>query len=191
MMREVHPDVASSSNGTSLHSATSVNDAYRVLVDPARRFEYDRQRRLSGSAVPSSPESSARYEYRYDAGDGVAYQASAARQSPPNRRVPWRGVVAVIVAGAAGVVVLSAVTDPTVPRAPDGLLQSGSCVAFEPNGDAREIACAGVDDVVMDVLVPFDGQCPQGTVGHRDRQGMGIACIESPQVSPSRAATIP
>ena len=24
-------------------------------------------------------------------------------------------------------------------RAPDGILQPGSCVAFEPNGDAREV----------------------------------------------------
>ena len=39
-------------------------------------------------------------------------------------------------------------------------------------------ACGGGDDdIVVAVLVPLDGVCPTGTVGHRDRQGLGIACV--------------
>ena len=26
-------------------------------------------------------------------------------------------------------------------------------------------------------LVPFDGVCPTGALPHRDRQGMGVACV--------------
>ena len=67
--------------------------------------------------------------------------------------------------------------DPKVEQ-PDGILRPGSCVAFEPNGDAREVTCTGdVGDIVIEQLVPLDGQCPTGTVGHRDRQGLGIACV--------------
>ncbi len=173
LMRVVHPDVASSGNGTGLHSAADVNEAYRVLIDPERRLAYDRQRRVSGSAIPPTQQP----QYRYESSDHPVYQRPVSRPSSPDRRVPWRGVLAVVLSGVVGVVVLSAVADPSVPRSPDGVLQSGSCVTIEPNGDAREIACTGVDDIVMDVLVPFDIPCPQGTVGHRDRQGMGVACI--------------
>lgn len=172
-MRVVHPDVASSGNGTARHSAAEVNEAYRVLVDPGRRSMYDQQRRVSGSAVPPAQSP----QYRYESNDDRQYQRPISRPSSPDRRVPWRGVLAVVLAGVMGVVVLSAVADPSVPRSPDGVLQPGSCVTIEPNGDAREIACTGVDDIVMDVLVPFDVPCPQGTVGHRDRQGMGVACL--------------
>ena len=172
-MRVVHPDVASSDNGTAQHSAAEVNEAYRVLVDPARRSAYDQRHRASGSAVPPTDQP----QYRYEASDHLVYQRPSSRPSSPDRRVPWRGVLAVMVVGVVGVVVLSAVANPSVPRSPDGVLQSGSCVTIEPNGLAREIACTGVDDIVMDVLVPFDIPCPQGTVGHRDRQGMGVACL--------------
>jgi molecular chaperone DnaJ len=67
--------------------------------------------------------------------------------------------------------------DPEVEQ-PDGILGPGSCVGFEANGDAREVVCNGAgDDIVVEVLVPLDGECPTGTVGHRDRQGLGIACV--------------
>ena len=68
-----------------------------------------------------------------------------------------------------------------IPRSsrPTASCVPGSCVAFEPNGDAREVACgqADGDDIVVEVLVPLDGTCPSGTVGHRDRLGLGIACV--------------
>jgi len=183
-MRVVHPDMAPSASAASLqsatHSAAEVNEAYRVLVDPSRRFEYDRQRRAVGSAVPPSWSGG-----HADPFEHITYQRSAPRPQSPDRRVPWRGVLAVIVAAAIGVVVLSALARPSVQRAPDGLLQSGSCVAIDPNRDAREVVCTGTADIVVDVLVPFDIPCPQGTVGHRDRQGMGIACILPPAAAVS------
>ena len=88
----------------------------------------------------------------------------------------WLRVVAVI--GSVAVLVSSMFSrDPKVEQ-PDGILRQGSCVAFEPNGDAREVTCTGgADDIVVQQLVPLDGQCPTGTVGHRDRQGLGIACV--------------
>ena len=81
--------------------------------------------------------------------------------------------------GSGLVLVSSFFDDPPSVEPPDGLLRPGSCVAFETNGDAREIACTGNGDVVVVVVVPLDATCPTGTVGHRDRLGLGRACIDA------------
>jgi hypothetical protein len=39
------------------------------------------------------------------------------------------------------------------------------------------VSCAGPHQGVVEQLVPFDGVCRAPAVGHRDRQGMGIACV--------------
>jgi molecular chaperone DnaJ len=147
----------------------SLNEAYRVLADPGRRAVYDRSLATPAPPVP-------------DAGVGDTEPPLPPRDNPLSpagpARVPWKlmGVVAVI--GSVAVLVSSMFSrDPKVEQ-PDGILRQGSCVAFEPNGDAREVTCTGgADDIVVQQLVPLDGQCPTGTVGHRDRQGLGIACV--------------
>jgi len=69
-------------------------------------------------------------------------------------------------------------TKPAGPAPVDNLLRSGDCVAIEPNLDAREVPCTGArTDLVVVQLIPISSRCPAGTEGHRDRQGMGIACI--------------
>lgn len=79
-----------------------------------------------------------------------------------------------------GIVVLAQFTGAGTDLGPDGILRNGDCVQIEPNTDAREIACTGVDDLVVRAFVPFDGTCPGHTEAHRDRQGMGVACIQRP-----------
>jgi hypothetical protein len=93
-------------------------------------------------------------------------------------RFPWKLMAVAAVIGSGAVLISSFFGhDPKV-APPDGILRPGSCVAFEPNGDAREVNCGGgADDIVVGQLVPLDGQCPVGTVGHRDVQGLGIACV--------------
>ena len=61
---------------------------------------------------------------------------------------------------------------------PDGILRNGDCVEIQMNGDAREISCTGEVDLVVRAFIPFDGTCPGLTEPHRDRQGMGVACVE-------------
>ena len=83
------------------------------------------------------------------------------------------------VVGAAVVLGAAALTEPAQPPRPDNVLEPGSCVVIEANDDAREVTCAGnADDLVVVRLVPLDGRCPVGLSAHRDRQGMGIACVE-------------
>jgi molecular chaperone DnaJ len=162
-----HPD-----RGTgSADSMVQINEAYRVLADPGRRAVYDRS---LASPLPS-----------LDIDD--EFPSVTPTEPKPNplspagpARVPWRFMAIAAVIGSIAVLVSSFFArDPEVER-PDGVLRPGSCVVFEPNGDAREVACSGAgDDVVVEMLVPLDGECPTGTVGHRDRQGLGIACVST------------
>jgi len=94
-------------------------------------------------------------------------------------RFPWRSVSFFALLAIIGVVVLAQFTEPGEPQGPDGIMRVGSCVTIEPNGDAREVLCTGdptVDQTVV-AFVPFDGVCPGGSLPHRDRQGMGVACV--------------
>jgi molecular chaperone DnaJ len=171
-----------------LDSMAGINEAYRVLSDAGRRAVYDATLRGTGSAVPPSgrtPHSPS------DAGAGEwagadAFAAAAAARHPNHlgpARVPWRmllfcGTLAVI-----AVLALAQFNKPGEPAAPDGILRIGDCVAYESNGDAREVRCIGnseepsPDDLVVVAFVPFGATCPGLTEPHRDRQGMGVACI--------------
>jgi molecular chaperone DnaJ len=75
-------------------------------------------------------------------------------------------------------VLLGAITaGPVEPTKPDNLLQPNSCVVVQPNSDVAEVSCADEYDGIVRQLVPIGSVCPVGTQAHRDRQGMGTACI--------------
>ena len=171
----VHPDRYASASDqerrVAMQQAAQINEAYRVLGDPARRAVYDASLRPAASAPqPAASEPASAY---------------AAPMHPSHlgpARIPWRSLLVVGIIGVIGVVVLAQFTEPGVPSGPDGILGVGSCVALETNGFAREVLCtrdASVDLVVA-ALVPFDATCPGRTEPHQDRQGMGIACIMRP-----------
>ena len=86
-------------------------------------------------------------------------------------------MLVVAAVGSALVLVSAALSDAPADEVPDGILRTDSCVAIEPNGDAREIACTGEDDIVVELLIPTGARCPSGMVAHRDRLGLGVACI--------------
>ena len=145
-----------------------INEAYRALADPGRRAVYDRSL-TTPETIPDE---------LFD-GPEPRIAPGAPRLSPAGpARCPWKLMAVAAVIGSAAVLISSAFSrDPKVEQ-PDGILGPGSCVAFETNGDAREVTCGGGrDDIVVEQLVMLDGVCPVGTVGHRDRQGLGIACV--------------
>lgn len=145
----------------------AINEAWQVLSDPARRAVYDAG--LRGGPGPAG-------ETRVAAA-GPRSGPGTTDQRVDRARFPWRFVVFASLFGAVVVIALAALVDPPQPAPPDNLLVGGSCVVIEANGDAAEAACTGTYDGVVEVLVPFDGTCPHGTEPHRDRQGLGIACV--------------
>ena len=146
----------------------AINEAYRVLNDPGRRALYDSS--LGAAPGPSVAQPG-----------GDASSPSSPREFFEPARVPWRGLALAGTIAIVGIFVVAQFTEPGAPRPPDGILRIGDCVEIEPDNDAREIACAGEQDLVVRALVAFDATCPNGTEPHRDQQGMGVACIERPR----------
>lgn len=162
LARVHHPDRGDADAG----SMAAINEAYRVLGEPARRVAYDASLRGTGSAAVSSATPSA----------GARTVPTRPVDTTP-ARYPWKLVLGMAAFGATVVLVGAALYEPAGPERPDNLLGPGSCVEIEANGDAREVTCTGDDQLVVEVLVPIDGRCPDGTAGHRDRQGRGLACV--------------
>lgn len=104
-----------------------------------------------------------------------SYNPLARYQDPP--RFPWRFMGVLFLLGVAFVVVgIITASDPK-PAVVDNLLEVGSCVAIEPNGDAAERLCDEPNDGVVTTLIVDDSLCPAGTEPHRDRQGLGTVCV--------------
>ena len=188
LARVHHPDRVQAGSAASAASMPAINEAYRVLNDPARRAVYDAS--LRTSSAPSS-ESAATARDGAPSGSSGPGPADRRRSEPPYDGpvsiardlrpglIPWRMVLGVVAATVAGLVVLSLFTEPGEEPPPDGILRVGDCVEYQSDGDAAEVPCNGVDDLVVRAFVPFDGTCPGLTEPHRDQQGMGIACVAS------------
>ena len=157
-----------------------LNEAYEVLRRPERRQAYDRE--LAGVPAPPS-----------DVTGGDVADDEAGEWYPPSpgartatkiltpsgpARMPWRlmGVMAVL--GSAVVLVSAALTDSPSEEPPDGILRVGSCVEIEPNLDAREVDCSTSPELVVRLLLPTGSTCPAPYMTHRDRLGLGTACVE-------------
>jgi len=143
-----------------------INEAYRVLRNPAARASYDTTLRTAERAhVPVRERTS------------FTVPASVPSVSGP-ARFPWRLSAVMAGAGAAVVIVGAALYEPPGEPRPDNVLDEGSCVAIEINADAREVNCTGEPgDLVVQALVATGEVCPNGMAAHRDRQGMGVACV--------------
>ena len=181
LAREHHPDRTMSSGGGAGDAAMpAINEAYRVLNDPARRAVYDAS--LRGAREPQRGPAA---PPRTSTSDAAPTMPTFPSHLGP-ARFPWRSVMFFATLAIIGIIVLAQFTEPGEPRGPDGIIQIGSCVTIEPNGDAREVLCTDdpAVDLVVEAFVPFDDACPGGTAAHRDRQGMGVACVGLP-VDPS------
>jgi molecular chaperone DnaJ len=177
LAREHHPDrTASSGRAGGGATMPAINEAYRVLSDPGRRAVYDASLR-GGSAPQRGPAAPPRAADVDDSTAAPSMPTFPSHLGPA--RIPWRSTLFFASLAIVAVIVLAQFTEPGEPRGPDGIIQIGSCVTIEPNGDAREVLCTDdpAVDLVVEAFVPFSDSCPGGTVPHRDRQGMGVACV--------------
>lgn len=183
LAREHHPDhrVSSGSAAGSV-SMPAINEAYRVLSDPARRAVYDAGLRNASNRDPAGSESTTAGTHETGVG-GPAAPMHPSHVGPA--RVPWRSMLVLAMIGTIGVVVLAQFTEPGVPPGPDGIFRVGSCAEVQADTSVREVACTGDPsvDLVVEAFVSFEGRCPGGTIAYRDRQGMGIACVAEPSAA--------
>jgi len=186
LARRYHPDASGEASAARM---AQINEAWRVLSDPARRAVYDarsrgasNQRTSTSSADPSTTS----YGSRGSAAGSSSGHRSATqhdgdwRPAPPGpapSKFPWRFMLGIAVLGIAFVIVSAALTKPGQEPAPDNLMEVGSCVDILENGDAKEALCSGAYDGVVADLRPVESFCPQKTELHRDRQGMGNICV--------------
>jgi molecular chaperone DnaJ len=157
LARAHHPDTSASGSAEAL---APINEAWRVLGDPVLRRVYDRslQAQVQREVID----------------DRVRMAAVVA---PPPSSFPWRFLAGLTAVGI-GVVILGVVTyEPSEPGPPDNLLEAGSCVVIEDNGDASEVNCDTDHDGVVERLISADERCPIEFEPHRDRQGLGVVCI--------------
>jgi molecular chaperone DnaJ len=152
----------------------SLNEAWRVLSDPARRAMYDASLRggdrihyVRSAGAARDPLQEEHYPVSRREGDDC----------PP--RFPFGLVAGGMVAAMVVAFILSGLTDRS-PDAPgvDPIMRQGDCVVIESNGDARKVGCEEQHDGVVADFVPFATTCPNSTEPHRDRQGMGLACVQ-------------
>jgi molecular chaperone DnaJ len=160
LARRHHPDRGVARDDAKM---AAINEAYRVLGDPARRAVYDARLKEPSPLV------------------NVRSSPPAPVQPPVAvgpARFPWKLALFMAAVGATVVLVGAALYEPGSDAPPDNVLQPGSCVVVEPNRDAREVNCSGAaDELEVVSIVAVDERCPDGLAAYRDRQGLGMACV--------------
>jgi DnaJ domain len=158
LARAHHPDTSASGSAESL---APINEAWRVLGDPVLRRTYDHS--LDSPAA------------RPDVVEDRVPQPHLV--PPPESSFPWRFLAGMTAVGI-GIVLLGVFTyKPSPPGPPDNVLQAGSCVVIEENGDASEVGCEADHDGVVASVINADERCPLEFEQHPDRLGLGAACV--------------
>lgn len=169
LARQLHPDMNNSAalrgSARPAVSMAEVNRAWNVLSDPVARREYDRTLKV---ARDSGVNENRRTE------DFVSKRLDPL----PPVRFPWRAMVVVGIVASAIVLVLNGLSDPPAPGVPDQLLETGSCVAIDREMFAVEVSCASPHEYVVRQFIAIDRSCPADSESYRDRQGMGVACVD-------------
>jgi hypothetical protein len=148
-----------------------VNEAWRVLGNPARRLAYDVERREADRQARVSPPGPVGEGYSFSTGDLLAEDID-----PPDlrtrliRALPW----ILLVGSLLGIFIFTAYA--TAGRAGDG----ARCVVLSP-GLATEADCGqpGARQVLVEVLEV--GQCPPGTEPFQPEAANLALCLEIPE----------
>jgi hypothetical protein len=171
--RQHHPDTR---GGGAAPEMAAVNEAWRVLRDPARRAVYDASLRPPSRPLPGGagvPGTSRGGEDLDEPADVVPLPAGARWAIP----LPWLFVLGVL----ALIFVFTAyASSGSGGREVDGLLRTGSCVQVIDGGVAVEVACSERNDGRVVLLPPVRASCPRGTEEYTDRFGSSTVCVQRP-----------
>jgi hypothetical protein len=152
----------------------AVNEAWRVLGDPARRANYDASLRPTAVAVGgAAAATTVRAPARAEEEEGRSFLAVA---------LPWILVLAVL----GGIFLFTAYArgglgggdGTTVPgESVDGVIGIGSCIVLDSRARAVEADCGGPHLGVTRAIVAAQAPCPLGTEGFYSLDGVRLICI--------------
>jgi hypothetical protein len=168
--QRVHPDRGGPGSEAAM---AAVNEAWRVLGDPARRANYDASLRPTAVAVGGAAATTVRAPVRADEEEGRSFLAVA---------LPWILVLAVL----GGIFLFTAYArdglgggdGTTVPaESVDGVIGIGSCIVLDSRARAVETDCGGPHLGVTSAIVAAQAPCPLGTEGFYSLDGVRLICI--------------
>jgi hypothetical protein len=173
LARRHHPD-ANAGDNTEM---AALNEAWRVLNDPARRAMYDASLRTAARPAAGAPIAEPDFVDDDIDDDELALDGHRRGGFP----VPLLLLVALFVM----IFVITAYAyeksgsvngpAPTIPV--DGVIQIGSCVHVDDDAVARETPCGAPYLGVVVAVIPRDGRCPPSTEGFRDPASDGYVCL--------------
>ena len=141
-----------------------INEAWRVLGEPSRRREYDLTVASRAVATDDDVAVAAGSDARAATFREPHHNPLARYQDPP--RFPWWFMGGLLLVGVAFVVLGVLTAGDPVPPKVDNVL------------NAAERLCTQAHDGVVEILLTGgEVLCPNGSEPHRDRQGMGTACV--------------
>ena len=180
MVRKLHPDADGLETADFSLALAAVSQAWSVLGNTTSRRLYDES--LSAKSkyrqAPNPKKSTVNENFDDFADDFIDEADFEVPRVIVRAKVPWRFLLSLVAVGALLILILHSTSSPSIQQGPDSLIQSGSCVAFDSTKAVYEVSCDGPHDGVVRQLIGFDRTCSSDTFGYRDRQGMGIACLE-------------
>ena len=180
MVRKLHPDADGLETADFSLALAAVSQAWSVLGNTTSRRLYDESLSVKSKnrQAPNPKKSTINENFEDPADDFVDEVDFEVPQVIVRAKVPWRFLLSLVAVGALLILILHSSSSPSIKQGPDSLIQSGSCVAFDLTQAVYEVSCDGPHDGVVRQLIGFDRTCSSDTFGYRDRQGMGIACLE-------------
>ena len=180
MVRKLHPDANGLETADFSLALAAVSEAWSILGNTTSRRLYDESLSVKSNREPASnPRKPSVDEDNFRFNSDFA--AEAEFEIPlviVRAKIPWRFMLSLVAVGALLILFLQSTASSSIQQGPDSLIQSGSCVAFDSTQAVYEVSCDGPNDGVVRQLIGFDKTCSSDTFGYRDRQGMGIACLE-------------
>lgn len=179
-MRKLHPDADGLGTADFSLALAAVSQAWSVLGNTTSRRLYDESLSVKSKyrQAPNPKKSTVNENFDDFADDFIDEADFELPRVIVRAKVPWRFLLSLVAVGALLILILHSISSPSIQQGPDSLIQSGSCVAFDSTQAVYEVSCDGPHDGVVRQLIGFDRTCSSDTFGYRDRQGMGIACLE-------------